>query len=133
VKRTLILSAFLFFAGTAHAQMGGTLNYSNGLNASGGIGGAGALNQAHPNMGGGSAAPTESVSGTNSGPYVPSTYESYNDVICEAKEDAKKKPVTLADIARQAQADKKAAEPKSAVLLEQDSDGKLVIANPTKK
>ena len=78
------------------------------------------------------AAPAPSVSGQNTGEFVPSTFASYKEVVADAKANANKKQLTLADIARQAQAEKKAAEPKQAMVLEQNSDGKLVIANPKK-
>lgn len=66
------------------------------------------------------------------GEYVPSTFASYGDAVSDAKANANKKAMTLADLARQAQAEKKAAPAKETVVLDKDAEGKLVIATPKK-
>lgn len=130
MNKILMIGAFLIFAGATHAQtIGGTINNQAGINGAGGLNSAGALNSAHPILDNGTTI-FINTSGRNEGEFVPSTFASYKDVVAEAKADAGKHPLTLADVARQAQAQKKAAEPKSAMVLEQDSDGKLVIMNP---
>jgi hypothetical protein len=135
MKKLLTMAAFLVFAGAAQAQYGGTINDYQGYNTSAsGLESAGSLN---PHFGSPSssepvAQPSGNVSGQNPGEFVPSTFASYKEVVADAKANANKKPLTLADIARQAQVEKKAAEPKQAVVLEEGSDGKLVIANPKK-
>jgi len=134
VKQALLIATFFIFAGAAQAQYGSTINNYQSYNNAGGLEGAGALNSHPSSSSSSSAAPsTENVSGTNTGEFVPSTFASYKEAVADARANADKKPMTLADIARQSQAEKKAAEPKQAMLLEQNSDGKLVITNPKKQ
>jgi hypothetical protein len=129
-----LIATFFVFAGAAQAQYGSTINNYQSYNNAGGLEGAGALNSHPSSSSSSSAAPsTENVSGTNTGEFVPSTFASYKEAVADARANADKKPMTLADIARQSQAEKKAAEPKQAMLLEQNSDGKLVITNPKKQ
>ncbi len=124
------MGGFLIFAGTTHAQtIGGTINNHAGINGAGGLESAGAMNPPHPILDNGTTN-FINTSGRNPGEFVPSTFASYQDAVAEAKANANKQPLTLADMARQAQAQKKAAESKAAMVLEQDSDGKLVIMNP---
>jgi len=134
VKQALLIATFFIFAGAAQAQYGSTINNYQSYNNAGGLEGAGALNSHPSSSSSSSAAPsTENVSGTNTGEFVPSTFASYKEAVADARANADKKPMTLADIARQSQAEKKAAEPKQAMLLEQNSDGKLIITNPKKQ
>ncbi len=130
MSKILMIGAFLIFAGVTRAQtIGGTINNQAGINGAGGLNSAGALNAAHPILDNGTTI-FINTSGRNEGEFVPSTFASYKDAVAEAKANANRQPVTLADMARQAQAQKKAVELKSAIVLEQDSDGKLVIMNP---
>ncbi len=132
MKKALLIVAFFVVAGAAQAQIGGSINDHAGLNGVGGLESYGGLNSPHPVLNSGTTLFTN-VSGTNPGEFVPSTFATYKDAVADAKANASKKPLTLADIARQAQAEKKAAEPKSAMVLEQNSDGKLVIADTKKQ
>ena len=134
MKKLLTMAAFFVFAGAAQAQFGGYINDHQGFNTASGIESSGSLNPVHSsNSSSSSSAPsTENVSARNPGEFVPSTFASYKEAVADAKANANKQPLTLADIARQSQAEKKAAEPKQAMVLEEGSDGKLVIANPKK-
>lgn len=134
MKQALLIATFFIFAGAAQAQYGGVLNDRGSYNTSGGLEDRGGLNSHSRSSSNSSSTPSAgNVSGTNPGEFVPSTFASYKQAVSDAKADANKKPLTLADIARQAQADKKVAEPKQVMVLEQDWNGKLVIANPTKQ
>lgn len=134
MKQVLLIATFFIFAGAAQAQWGGSLNDRGSVNNAGGLEGTGSINPhaAIPSSNS-AAASMENVSGTNPGEFVPSRFASYKEVVADAKANANKRQLTLADIARQAQADKKASEPKQAMTLEQDSDGKLVITNPKRQ
>jgi hypothetical protein len=130
MKTTLMLAGVLLIAGSAHAQQAGNgtvLNATPGINSSNGLGESGVSTQGGP---GGSSAPN--TAGTNPGEYVPSTFASYGDAVSDAKANANKKSMSLADLARQAQAEKKAAPAKDGVVLDKDAEGKLVIAKPKK-
>ena len=137
MKKAFIMAAFLVFAATAHAQTGqfgslngappvgsGTsINSNGGLNSDTGIGNASGLPaNASPS--------TANIDGTNPGDYIPSKFEGYKDAVSDGKAMANRKPMTIAEMARQSQAEKKAAEGKKVMVLEQDSSGKLTIAEP---
>ena len=132
MKKVLLFAAVFVFAGAAQAQIGGSISGHAGINGAGGLESHGGLNSPQPALNNGTTT-FNNVSGTNPGEFVPSTFESYKDAVADAKANANKKSLTLADIARQAQAEKKTAEPKSAMVLEENSDGKLVIADPKKQ
>jgi hypothetical protein len=138
MKKAIIMAAFLVFAAaSAHAQTGqfgslnsappvgsGTsINTSGGLNSDTGIGNASGL----PANSGPS---TSNISDTNPGEYIPSRFEGYKDAVSDGKAMANRRPMTIAEMARQSQAEKKAAEGKKVMTLEQDSNGKLTIAEP---
>jgi hypothetical protein len=132
VKKVLLIVAFFVVAGAAQAQIGGSISGHAGINGAGGLESHGGLNPQSPILNNGTTT-FNNVFGTNPGEFVPSTFATYKDAVADAKANANKQPLTLADIARQAQAEKKAAETKSAMVLEQNSDGKLVIADPKKQ
>jgi hypothetical protein len=133
MKKVLTMAAFFIFAGAAQAQLiGGSISDHQGYNTmNSGMENWGSLNPHHASSSNDSVAPSQgNVSAQNPGEFVPSTFEGYKEAVADAKANANKKPLTLADIARQAQAEKRAAEPKQAMVLEENSDGKLVIAKP---
>ncbi len=131
MKQALLIATFFIFAGAAQAQYGATINNYQSYNNAGGLEGAGAMNSRPSSSNSNSPAPSmENVSGRNTGEFVPSTFANYKEAVADARANADKKPLTLADIARQIQAEKKAAEPKQTMMLEQNSDGKLIITNP---
>ncbi len=145
MKNAILMAAFLIFAGTAHAQVGyqGSINNANtignggdiGGSASigngGGLNGSGSINPPHPGSGPSpSSAPAVylNVDTKNPGEYVPSTFTNFKEAVVTAEANAHRKPMTLADLARQTQEERKAAPPAHAIVLDEDSDGKLIIA-----
>jgi hypothetical protein len=137
MKKAIIMAAFLVFAATAHAQTGqfgslngappvgsgASINTNGGLNSDTGLGNPSGLTGNSPS--------TSNISDTNPGEYIPSRFEGYKDAVSDGKAMANRKPMTIAEMARQSQAEKKAAEGKKVMVLEQDSNGKLTIAAPT--
>jgi hypothetical protein len=137
MKKALMIGVFFAFAASAHAQVGlyGSLNNTQALSDSGGLNGMRGINATDGGSLSGiphAASPsTANVSDTNPGEFIPSHFEGYADAVSEAKALANRRPMTVAEMARAAQADKKAAEGKKVMVLEQGSDGKLVILEPT--
>jgi hypothetical protein len=64
---------------------------------------------------------------------VPSTFTSYGEAVELGKLEASMKPATLAEAARLAQEQKKTASKQSAIVVERNDDGKLVIAPAAKQ
>jgi hypothetical protein len=141
MKKAIVFAGFLAFAATAHAQSGfyGSLNNAGSYASTPGLGSAGSLNSTiapfavRSSGSAGGPASSPNVAEKNPGEFVPSTFANYKDAVSEARANANKKPMTLADLARQAQAEKKASAAKTAMVLEEGTDGKLVIANPKKQ
>ena len=137
MKKALMIGVFLAFAASAHAQAGmyGSLNSTPGLSASPGLNETGGINSTGNGNPSGiphTASPsTTNVSDTNPGEFIPSHFEGYNDAVSDGKALANRKPMTVAEMARAAQADKKAAEGRKVMVLEQSADGKLVVMEPT--
>jgi hypothetical protein len=138
MKKTLLLMGILVLAGTASAQMGGSINNLGGMNSSGSLNGAAGLNAgASAPISRPSAPPAQpdsvvNLNSKNPGQFVPSTFTSYGEALELGKLEAAMKPMSLADAARMAQEQKKNASKKNAIVLEKNDDGKLVIA-PTAK
>jgi hypothetical protein len=138
MKKALMMAAFLAFAATAHGQAGqfGSLNNVAPITSNTSIGATGGLNS-DTGIGNPSGIPasntasTGNVSDTNPGEYIPSRFEGYKEAVSDGKAWSNRKSMTIAEMARQSQADKKAAEGKKVMVLEQGSDGKLVILEPT--
>jgi hypothetical protein len=137
MKKALMIGVFFAFAASAHAQVGmyGSLNNTQGLSDSGGLNGMRGINATDSGSSSGiphaSSPSTANVSDTNPGEFIPSHFEGYADAVSDAKALANRRPMTVAEMARAAQADKKAADGKRVMVLEQGSDGKLVILEPT--
>ena len=137
MKKALMVGMFLALAASAHAQVGlyGSLNNTQGLSNAGGLNGMrgiNATNDGNPSDAPRTASPsTANVSGTNPGEFIPSHFEGYADAVSDGKALANRRPMTVAEMARAAQANKKAAEGRKVMVLEQSADGKLVIMEPT--
>jgi hypothetical protein len=137
MKNAIIMAAFLVFAATTHAQTGqfGSLNGAAPITSNTSIGATGGLNSdtgiGNPSgLPASNTASTGNVSDTNPGEYIPSRFEGYKEAVSDGKAWSNRKSMTIAEMARQSQADKKAAEGKKVMVLEQDSTGKLTIAQP---
>jgi hypothetical protein len=146
MKNLVLIAALMVFAGTASAQVGyqgsinnantigngGDINGSMGIGNGGGLNGSGSINPPHPGSGSSSAgAPVAylNVDTKNPGEYVPSTFTNFKEAVVTAEANSHIKPLTLADLARQTQMEKKAAIPGKAIVMDQDSEGKLIITN----
>jgi hypothetical protein len=152
MKKTFVLAGFLILTGTAHAQALGSptgiLNAAGSMNNSGGsIGSGGGLNGAG-SINGGSATPVPSNAPTspngvtdrnvnqnskNPGEYVPSRFSNYGDAVALGVIESGMRPLTVAEAARLAQAQKKTAEAKKVIVLDRDATGNLVITPTAKK
>ncbi|MFZ3333408.1 MAG: hypothetical protein WA197_22410 [Candidatus Acidiferrales bacterium] len=64
----------------------------------------------------------------NPGVFVPSTFSTYQDALAEAKLEAALRPTTVAEAARQEQARRSRSKDAAVIQLDEDAQGKLVIA-----
>jgi hypothetical protein len=134
LMKTVILSAIvLFFAGTAHAQLlGGVINTGGSS-----INHAASLNsQVSTTTTSGDAPAISDVvvnrNSKNPGEFVPSKFSTYQDVLAEAKLEAALRPLTIAEAARMERERRSNSKDANVVQLDEDAQGKLVIAQ-TKK
>ncbi len=135
LMRIVILSAIvLFFAGTAQAQLlGGSINT-----------GGSSINHATTLNTNVSSSTTTSESSTatsdlvvnrnskNPGEFVPSQFSTYQDVLAEAKLEAALRPTTVAEAARREQERRNKSKDANVIQLDEDAQGKLVIAQAKK-
>ena len=149
MNKTLLLASFLLLAGAAHGQgiasPGGSLNGAAGLNSAGSLGSGGGLNgrgsintpaassPASPSAPGAAVDRNVNQNSKNPGEYVPSRFTNYGDAVALGVLESGVQPLTVAEAARQAQMQKKNAEPKPVIVLDKDDEGKLVIAPASKK
>jgi hypothetical protein len=135
----LMMAGILLFVGIgsagAQAYVGGPGSGTNvgagsSLNSTSGINGAGAINTANSasnsNVGSDSQ-PAQNVQATNSGEFVPSTFENYRAAVSMGEEAGHVRPPTVVEAARLAQQVKAANAAKPAIVLEKDAEGKLII------
>jgi hypothetical protein len=138
MRKTLLLLGILVLAGTASAQMGGSINNLGGINSSGSLNGAAGINAgasapiSRPSAPPAVADSVVNLNSKNPGPFVPSTFSTYGDALALGNLQAQMKPMTLAEAARLAQEQKKNATKKSVIVVERNDDGKLVIAPAAK-
>jgi hypothetical protein len=138
MRKALLLMGILVLAGTASAQIGGSINNMGGMNSSGSLNGAAGINAgstapiSRPSTPPAVADSVVNLNSKNPGPFVPSTFTSYGEALELGKLEAAMKPMTLGEAARLAQEQKKAASKKSVIVVEKNDGGKLVIA-PTAK
>lgn len=130
----LVMAGIVLFVsvGAANAQSlagvpgigGSSINNSGSLNHSGSIN-----SESHSSNGSSvsSAGATRSVAGTNPGEFVPSTFEEYGKALDQGEEATRMRPISLAEAARMAQKTKAAGAMKPAIILENNSEGKLVV------
>jgi hypothetical protein len=136
MRKILLLAGIMVFAGTARAQIGGSLNNHAGIGNSGAINGATSINSssappanAAPVSAPGAAADRAvNQSSKNPGEFVPSRFTNFGDAVALGVLESGIRPLTVAEAARLAQLQKKNAEPKPVIVLDKDDDGKLVIA-----
>jgi hypothetical protein len=151
MKKTLLLTSFLFLAGTVYGQGvqsptgtlngAGSVNNASGLGSgSGGLNGAGSINggsvstpAAAPSAPGAATDRSVNQNSKNPGEYVPSRFSAYGDAVALGVVESGMRPLTVAEAARMAQMQKKTAEQKPVIVVDKDEDGKLVIAPTAKK
>ncbi|MGB8522300.1 MAG: hypothetical protein WCD43_04980 [Candidatus Acidiferrales bacterium] len=117
MKKSILLAAIAFLAGSAQAQTrvssggasGGTLSFSH---------------SSHETQ----APLPQNVSATNPGEFVPSTFESYKEAVVIGQEELDARPVTVAEAARSLQAWKKSEIQKPALIAEQDGEGRIIVS-----
>jgi hypothetical protein len=144
-----LLASFLIRAGTAQAQgvasgngilnSAGSINNLSGLGSASGINGAASINGASavpaaaPASAPGAAADRNvNQNSKNPGEYVPSSFANYGDAVALGVVESRIRPLTVAEAARLAQAQKKNLEQKRVIVLDRDPNGNLVIAPPAK-
>jgi hypothetical protein len=140
MKKLFVLAGILILAGTAHAQYGGSLNNGGTINGSGNLNSSTGMNNSKsingdsgktassPNSPDGVRDASVNSSSKNPGLFVPSTYSSYREAVTLGLMEGQIRPLTVAEAARLSQQQKKAAKQKPAIVLEQDTNGKLMIA-----
>ena len=140
MKQLIAMAVFVlcFGVGTAHAQRtGGTNNVAGGGGVgpsnSGGGGGGGGFGG-----GGGSTGsfthhpawvPPANVSGTNDGPFRPSTYQSYDKAVEMGKAEVAIHEPTVVEVAKATQEQRTSAA-KARFVVVQDVEGKLQEVQP---
>jgi len=150
MKKIIVVASFLIFAGVAHGQTGATINSYSGIGDSAGLGGAPGLG-AGSGIGGSPNINLPTASGSvpsapaaaadrdvnqnskNPGNYVPSRFTNYREAVALGEVESGMRPLTVAEAARMAQARKKNASQRPAIVLDRDENGKLVIAPTAKK
>jgi hypothetical protein len=117
MKKIILLAAIAFLADSAQAQM----RVSSGVTG-------GAFSFSH--SGHETQAPLPpNVSATNPGEFVPSTFESYKEALIIGQEELDAKPLSVAEAARILQAWKKSEIQKPALIVEQDSEGRIIVSS----
>ncbi len=81
----------------------------------------------HPNLDAG-----VNMNSKNPGEFVPSTFTNFKDVLAEAKLQAALRPLTVAEAARQEQERRSKAKDANVIQLDEDAQGRLVIAKAKK-
>jgi hypothetical protein len=132
MKRLIVLAGFLTLAGAAHAQRGGGAAPNAYPSSGGGSGGGGGLSSGShsvgPSIPGPYSTPRSNVSATNTGEFVPTMFQSYQEAVSTGQRELDAKQPQLAEAARIAQAAKKAGTGKAVVVAGQDNSGNLVIS-----
>jgi hypothetical protein len=137
--RFLVMMGMLFSigVGSAHAQASvgtfggsvgaGSINNAGSLGRNGGMNGASSATGSLP-------APLvrKNADGTNPGQFVPSKYESYAAAVEMGENAMHARPPTVVEAAQMAQKEREAgAATKPAIVLEKNSDGKLIVVQPS--
>lgn len=133
MKKLIFLAGILSLAGTAHAQRAGavpsTLNSGGGGAGGGGgfsSGGQGTIGNTVP---GPYSVPRANASGTNTGEFVPTMFENYQEAVSSGQTELDARRPQVAEAARIAQAVKKAGIQKPALVAVQDNAGNVVISS----
>jgi hypothetical protein len=103
---------------------GSVINNSNSINSSGSINGVGLSQNSSP-VSGTHASPN--VAATNPGEFVPSTFEDYDAALNQGENARHFRPLTVVEASRLAQQAKAAGPARSAIMLEKDAEGNLIV------
>jgi hypothetical protein len=131
MKKLILLAGLLSLAGTAHAQRAGAV--AGPYNSGGGAGGGGGFSSGSTGLltnitPGPYSVPRTNASGTNTGEFVPTFFENYQDAVSAGQRELDAKRPQVAEAAREAQAMKKARSQKPALVAVQDNAGNVVIS-----
>lgn len=123
MKKILFLVAALLAASTAHAQS----------SVGGGLSGTSFPTVTHIGsiltLGTGvDQRSSRLTSAKNDGPFLPSSFESYDEAVAAAQKIAGAKPLSLGEIARQVREDKKAATQTAVLVISQDQRGNMIAS-----
>jgi hypothetical protein len=135
MKKLILLAGLLSLAGTAHAQRAGAV--ANPYNSGGGgAGGGGGFSSSGSSTIGNTtpgpySTPRANAAGTNTGEFVPTFFENYQEAVSAGQRELDAKRPQVAEAARAAQATKKAGTQKPALMAIQDGAGNVVISAPT--
>jgi|GEM_PF-3095110 len=132
MKKLIFLAGLLSLAGTAHAQRAGAVASPN--NSGGGAGGGGGFSSSSTGPLGNTtpgpySSPRANASGRNTGEFVPTFFENYQEAVSAGQRELDAKRPQVAEVARQAQAMKKAGSQKPALVAVQDNAGNVVISS----
>jgi hypothetical protein len=134
MKKLFFLAGLLTLAGTAHAQRAGAV--ANPYNSGGGgAGGGGGFSSSGSSTIGNTtpgpySTPRSNAAGTNTGEFVPTSFENYQEAVSAGQRELDAKRPQVAEAARMAQATKKAAMQKPALVAVQDNAGNVVVSTP---
>ena len=132
MKLFMVAGALLFVGvGSVRAQGyvgGSSVGAGSGLNGAGTLNGSGSMNGGSSTTGRVSEPRhTDNVQATNPGEFVPSTFENYPAALSMGEEARRARPLTVVEAARFAQQGKTAAATKPTLVLEKNSEGKLIV------
>jgi hypothetical protein len=134
MKKLVFLAGLLTLAGTAHAQRAGAV--ANPYNSGGGgAGGGGGFSSSGSSTIGNTtpgpySTPRSNAAGTNTGEFVPTSFENYQEAVSAGQRELDAKRPQVAEAARMAQATKKTATQKPALVAVQDNAGNVVVSAP---
>lgn len=129
MKRVLLLAGVLLVAGSAHAQIGGSLNSGGGFNSVNGI----TPYRIASMRCDASSDPRSSVvtAAKNDGPFEPTTFATYDQAIEIGRIAANAGPPKLGEIARQSREQKKNPTQSPVLVAEQDQFGRMIVKTHT--
>lgn len=125
MRKILLLAGALLIAGTAHAQA-----YGAGINSTSGIS-AYRIQSMRCDAGGGDMRASVVTTGKNDGPFLPTTFASYDEAIENGLIVANTAAPKLGDVARQAREQKKNSVQSAVLIVEQDQYGRMITKAQT--
>jgi hypothetical protein len=132
--KIMVMAGILLFVtiGSASAQghIGGLgAGGGSGLNSGGAINSGSATSKSPVGL---DSRPSPNVQATNPGEFVPSTFENYEAAVGMGEEARRARTATVVEAAHVAQQMKAARPTKPTIVLEEDSEGKLMVMETTR-